>query len=217
MSDHDFKFESQPGLPAPLPPGETLLWQGRPDTATLAREAFAIRWITGYLVVIALYKAGASWADGGAMLALARLLPYLALAAAGYGAVYLMAWLQARATIYSITSARVILRIGAAVPMTFTIPFTCIDSASLALHGTSGAGTVALQTRAGAQLAYAVIWPHARPWKMRRAEPALRAIPDAGRIARLLADAAAAKVNEPRISRIADSAGHQPGDLVAAE
>lgn len=213
MKDHDFDFETQPGLPAPLPPGETLLWQGRPDAATLAREAFGIRWITGYLVVIALYKAGASWADGGAALALARLLPYLALAAAGYSAVYLMAWLQARATIYSVTSSRVILRIGAALPMTFTIPFTCIEGASLALHGTSGVGTVAMRTREGAHLAYMVIWPHARPWLMRRPEPAFRAIPDAGRVARLLADAAAAKVNEPRISRADDSAGV----LVAAE
>ncbi len=212
MKDHDFDFESQPGLPAPLPPGETLLWQGRPDATVLAREAFAIRWITGYLVVLAFYKAGASWADGGASLALARLLPYLVLALAGYAAVYLMAWLQARATIYSITSARVILRIGAAVPMTFTIPFTCIEGASLALHGTTGVGTVAMQTRADAQLAYAVIWPHAKPWVMRRTEPAFRAIPDAGRVARLLADTASAKVNEPRISRAAPRA-----DLVAAE
>ena len=40
MSDHDFDFESQPGLPKPLPEGETLLWQGSPDSAALAREAF---------------------------------------------------------------------------------------------------------------------------------------------------------------------------------
>ena len=44
MSDHDkdFEFESQPGLPKPLPPGEELLWQGSPDPATLAREAFKL-------------------------------------------------------------------------------------------------------------------------------------------------------------------------------
>jgi hypothetical protein len=48
---------------------------------------------------------------------------------------------------------------------------------------------------------------------MRRAEPALRAIPDAARVARLLADAAQASVNEPRISR----AGDRAADLVAAE
>lgn len=212
MKDHDFDFETQPGIPAPLPPGETLLWQGKPDTGTLAREAFAIRWITGYLIVLALYKAGASWADGGAGLAFARLLPYLVLAAAGYGVIWFMAWMQARATVYSITSARVIMRIGAALPVTYTIPFTVIETAALSLHGTTGAGTVAMRTREGTQLSYALIWPHVRPWHMRRTEPAFRAIPDAGRVARLLADAASAKINEPQISRVA-----RPDDLVAAE
>lgn len=37
-----------------------------------------------------------------------------------------LAWMQARATIYTITTARVILRVGAALPVTYTIPFTCI-------------------------------------------------------------------------------------------
>ena len=211
MSDQDFNFEPQPGLPAPLPAGEDLLWQGSPDAAALSREAFKLHWITGYLIVIALWRAGAAFADAGAVGAIARLLPYLALAAAGYAVVRFLGWMQARATVYSITSARVILRIGAALPITYTIPFTCIDNASVAVDPKTGHGTIALQTTGNMRLSYGVLWPHVRPWFLRQPQPAFRAIPDAGRVARLLADAAQAKLNEPRIEMQATPA------LVAAE
>ncbi len=211
MSDQDFNFEPQPGLPAPLPAGEDLLWQGSPDAAALSREAFKLHWITGYLIVIALWRAGAAFADAGAVGAIARLLPYLALAAAGYAVVRFLGWMQARATVYSITSARVILRIGAALPITYTIPFTCIDNASVAVDPKTGHGTIALQATGNMRLSYGVLWPHVRPWFLRQPQPAFRAIPDAARVARLLADAAQAKLNEPRIEMQATPA------LVAAE
>jgi hypothetical protein len=209
--DRDFNFESQPGLPAPLPAGEDLLWQGRPDAATLSRDAFKLHWITGYLIVIALWRAGAAFADGGMALSIARLLPYLALAGAGYLVIRFLGWMQARATVYSITSARVIMRIGAALPITYTIPFVCIDNASVLVDPKTGHGTIALQTSGNMRLSYGVLWPHVRPWLLRQPQPAFRAIPDAGRVARLLADAAQAKLNEPRIEARAHAA------LVAAE
>ncbi|MEF3046752.1 photosynthetic complex putative assembly protein PuhB [Pseudotabrizicola sp. L79] len=213
MSDRDFNFEYKPGLPAPLPAGEDILWQGKPDTATLAREAFKIRWITGYMLVLALWQGGSAYADGGAGYAIARLIPYLVLAVAAYGVVYGLAWMQARAAIYTITNARVILRVGAALPITYTLPFTCIETASLASDGIKGTGTLALQTKGNMRLSYAVLWPHVRPWHIRLPQPALRAIPDATQAARILADAAQAKINEPRISRTAP----QDAGLVAAE
>ena len=199
MSDRDFDFEPQPGIPAPLPDGESILWQGKPQAGELAREAYKINWILGYMVVISLWRAGAAWADGGASLALATLLPYLALAAAGYGVVYFLAWVQARAAIYSITTARVILRIGAALPVTYTIPFTRIASAGLA-ERTSGSGTIAMELKGDQRIAYAVLWPHARPGHLRHPQPAFRCIPEARQVARLLADAAQAKVNEPVVA-----------------
>jgi hypothetical protein len=213
MSDRDFDFESRPGIPALLPAGETILWQGSPDTAALAREAYKIRWITGYMVVIAVWRAGAAWADGGAGQAFATLIPYLGLAAAVYGVIWLIARAQARASIYTLTSARAILRIGAALPVTYTIPYTCVDSAFAAVSPTNGSGTLALETKGNMRLSFAVLWPHVRPGNMRRPQPAFRCIPDAARVARILADAAQAKVNEPRISI---SAVGTP-DLVAAE
>lgn len=205
MSDRDFDFEPQPGLPAPLPKGEEMLWQGKPQANALARDAYKIHWITGYLVLVAFWRGGAAWADGGPSLALATAIPYLGLALAAYAVVYVLAWSQARSTVYTITSARVILRAGVALTTTFTIPFTRIESAGLA-EAAKGTGTIAMVLKGDQRIAYAVLWPHARPWEFRKPQPAFRCIPDATRVARLLADAAQARINEPVIERRADSA-----------
>ncbi|MEX0309059.1 MAG: hypothetical protein AB3N17_02320 [Tateyamaria sp.] len=56
-----------------------------------------------------------------------------------------------------------------------------------------------------------MLWPHARPWRFGSTQPALRCIPDAERVARILADAAEARITTPRITRVGS------GDAVAAE
>ncbi|THD85603.1 PH domain-containing protein [Aliigemmobacter aestuarii] len=213
MSDHDFRFEPQPGLPAPLPEGEALLWQGSPDAKALAREAFKINWITGYLLLIAVWRGGAAFADGGLARSLAVFLPYLVLALAGYAVIRVLAWASARAAIYSITSNRVILRIGAALQVTYTVPFTRIATASADIRPVSGTGTIALELTEGAQLSYLVLWPHLRPGFARKVQPALRCIPDAARVARILADAAQTRLNEPVVTRRPTAAG----EPIAAE
>lgn len=206
MADQDFNFEPAPGLPAPLPKGESVLWQGHPDRKAMAREAFKANWVLGYLLLIALWRSGAAWADAGPGGALARAIPYVVLAVAAWAILQGLAWAQARASIYTITTARVILRIGAALPVTFTIPFRRIGAAHLSAHAASGTGTIALDITGQAQLSYLVLWPHLRPGFVRQTQPALRCIPDATAVARILADAAQAKVNEPEVTR-ADPAG----------
>jgi len=213
MSDHDdFAFDVAPGIPAPLPKGEEVLWQGRPDTSALAREAFKIRWIAGYMGLLVLWKAGSGFADGGAALAVLRGLPYVVLALAAVLVVWLLAWAQARATVYSVTSARVLMKIGAALSVTYNIPFAQVATARLDLKPT-GTGTIALETLGDTRLAYAALWPHLRPGKMRKTEPALRCIPDAERVARLLAEAAETRIAMPVITR----ANPAMGDAMAAE
>jgi hypothetical protein len=200
MSDHDFNFEPRPGLPAPLPEGEALLWQGSPDAGALAREAFKVNWIAGYLVLIALWRGGSAFADGGLPMSVAVLLPYLVLALAGYGVIRLMARASARAAIYSITSHRVILRIGAALQVTWTVPFTKVAAASVDVRPV-GTGTIALELTKGSQISYLALWPHLRPGFARKVQPALRCIPDAARVARILSDAAQTRLNEPVVTR----------------
>ena len=200
MSDHDdFAFDAAPGIPAPLPKGEDVLWQGRPAVMALAREAWKLNWMMGYMALIVLWKAGSGWADGGWKLSVATGLPYLVLAASLAGVIVFLAWAQSRATIYTVTSARVLMRIGA-LSVTYNIPFAQVASASLDLKP-SGTGTIALKTKGDTRLAYLQMWPHARPWRLKETEPALRCIPDAKAVAQILSDAAEARISQPVVTR----------------
>ena len=50
FSEHD--TEPVLGLPAPLPPGETLLWQGSPRWWSLALDAYRVRALAFYFAVV---------------------------------------------------------------------------------------------------------------------------------------------------------------------
>lgn len=211
MSGHDdFAFDAAPGIPAPLPKGENILWQGRPAVLPLAREAWKLNWIMGYMAVIVVWKAASGAADGGAIMAIARGLPYAMLAVAAFAVILFLAWAQSRATIYTVTTARVLMRIGA-LSVTYNIPFKQIASASVETKPT-GTGTIALQTQGDTRLAYLQMWPHARPWHLKQTEPALRCIPDAAIVARVLADAAETRLSQPVVTRAEPGLG-----AVAAE
>jgi hypothetical protein len=215
MSGHDdFAFDVAPGIPAPLPKGEEVLWQGRPDTGALAREAFKIRWIAGYMALIVLWKAGLALAEGGVLLSLARGLPYLVLAFAAVAVVWLLAWAQARATIYTITSSRVLMKIGAALSVTYNIPLTQVATARAEINP-KGTGTIAMETLGETRLAYVALWPHLRPGHVKKTQPALRCVPEAAKVARILAEAAESRLAMPVISR--SSPAPMGADAVAAE
>lgn len=212
MSGHDdFAFETSPGLPSPLPAGEELLWQGRPAVSALARQAYKVNWFAGYGAALMLWRASVGYGLGGFAGAVAYGLPYLGLALVATGLIWLLAYAQARGTIYTLTSARVLMRIGAALPVTFNIPYVQIETARLDLRGTTG--TIALETRGKTRISALVLWPHLRPWYLARTQPALRCIPDAEAVARLLAEAAETRMAQPIISR--DPA--HAGAMVAAE
>jgi predicted membrane protein len=214
MTDHDdFAFEPLPGLPARPPVGEEILWQGRPSTWALAVDAFKLYWIAGYMIALALWRASIGYDMGGLGMAIAVALPHLALAALVCQVVLLLAYAQARATMYTITSARVVMRIGAALSVTFNLPFAQIGAAKLDLRR-NGTGTIALETLGTTRISYLVAWPHARPWHFGKAHPALRCIPEATRVARVLRDAAEQRLSVPVIAR-KDAAAIPTGALAA--
>lgn len=198
--DPDFDFEPLPGLPALPPKGEVVLWQGRPATWALARQALGAGWIAAYFAVIVLWRFGAAAADGGVMAGLAYALPYVGLGALAVLVIAGLAWVQARATVYTITSARVVMRIGAALSVTYNLPFTQIVTARLS-EGRRGTGTIALELNRQTRLPYLVCWPHVRPWHLRQPQPALRCIPDAAHVAAILAEAAETRISQPVIRR----------------
>lgn len=210
MTDHDdFAFEPIPGLPERPPVGEDILWQGRPAAYALARDAYGLHWIAGYFALIIAWRAGTAFADGGLGLALAMGIPYIGLAALGLGVVFLLAFAQARASLYTITSARVVMRIGAALSVTFNLPFAQLGSASLDKRR-DGTGTIALLTTGETRISALIAWPHIRPWHFSKTQPALRCIPNAATVAALLAQAAKTRLAQPVIARA-------PMHAVAAE
>lgn len=179
----DFAGEPVPGLPEKLPEGERILWQGAPDWKALAVEAFHIRKVALYFVLLMAWRVAASLEAGAGLTAAGTAaLALLPSAAAAVGLLSLAAWMSARATLYTITNRRVAMRIGVALTKTFNIPFPAIESAQLKVSP-KGTGDIALVLQAGSRIGYAHLWPHARPWFVNRPQPALRAIAQAGKVA----------------------------------
>lgn len=185
----DFQTEPVPGLPERPPEGERILWQGAPAWRALAWRAFGVRWVLLYFAAIALWQGGEA-ALGGATPG--EILPGLGVLAgvalAAVAVLGLMAWVAARATIYTVTTKRVAMRIGVALTVTLNLPYRWIGAAALKRFR-DGTGDLPLALTGETRLAYLMLWPHVRPWRLGRAEPALRAIPDAGRVAEILAGA----------------------------
>lgn len=216
MSQHDddFNFEPVRGLPEKLPEGEHILWQGAPNPVALAREALGLGWVAAYFLLLAIWRLVVSSAEYPLGPALLHAAPLLVLGAVACAIIYVIAWVQARTTIYTLTNKRVAMRIGAALTMTLNLPYVCIGTAQLDCRP-NGTGTIAFELIGGTRMSYLMTWPHVRPWRMARTQPALRCIPQAAEVARLFADAAETRVNAPQVSRTTDDT--QGGTAVAAE
>ncbi|MGJ3230839.1 MAG: photosynthetic complex putative assembly protein PuhB [Oceanicaulis sp.] len=193
----DIKPDPIPGLPEELPEGERILWRGSPDWRSLALHVFHVRAVAIYFAALLAWKTGAALAAGGGLAEAAMSAGMVALfAAAALGLLLLFARLTAKATIYTITNARVVMRIGVALPKTVNVPFTVIGSAALKLRK-GGDGDIPMQLVGPNRAAYLHLWPHARPWRLVTAEPMLRGIPDAAAVANILAGALAEKAGQP--------------------
>jgi len=205
----EYDFEPIPGLPAELPPGESLLWQGRPSWRALARRAMRVVPVGVYFIALAAWRAAAVLAEGqGWQLALRNASLLLLLGSLAIGVLCLLAWFAARATVYSITSARVVIRHGIALPMALNLPLTKVHSASLSAHA-DGTGDIALELLRSERIGYFLTWPHVRPFHYLQPQPSLRGLPDAQRAAEALEGALLASLAQPR------TAGH--AGLAAAQ
>ncbi len=105
----------------------------------------------------------------------------------------LIAWWMERTTIYSITSRRIVMRFGIALPMTVNLPFSAIEKAALRPDG-KGGGDIAITTVKEQRAQWVILWPHVRPWRFRSPEPMLRALSDAPAAARIFAQAFTSEV-----------------------
>jgi hypothetical protein len=194
------EYDDEPvrGLPGELPEGETLLWQGSPEWRLLARSALFTRVVGLYfagLVILAIVNGSTT-----------GIVATLVAGALGIGLLTLYAWAVARTTVYTLTSRRIVLRIGVALNMCINLPLAKIGGANLRPLGPVE-GDLALQLIGPHNLGYLVLWPHARPWKFGRPEPMLRALPDAAVVGERLARAVAAIAPVDRVQPVSADAG----------
>jgi hypothetical protein len=197
----EHEFEAAPGLPQPLPRGERLLWQGSPDWRVLAREALHTRLLSIYFALLLAWRGATVLANGGSLSAAGQaVLWLLPLAIAAIAVLSLMAWLIARTSVYTITDQRVVMRIGVVLSISFNLPYARIESAGLRSHA-DGSGDLTLLLNDADHIAYVHLWPHARPWHVKRTEPMLRALPQASAVATLLAAALADATGVPAAAR----------------
>ena len=203
----EYDLEPIRGLPGDLPEGEHILWQGAPSWKRLARDAFKTRWVAGYFAVLLLWAAVDGNASGFAMT--------LLVGAAGAALLHVLAWLAARATVYTITNRRVVFRFGIALPKCVNLPMSAIAGAGLKQNA-DGTGDIPLSLSGAHRLGYIQFWPHVRPWKVAAPEPMMRALPDVANVAALLSDALLAAVPNGRRAAISESAVSEPTGALAA-
>lgn len=171
------------GLPDDLPAGEHVIWQGKPDFKSMARRALHLPLIGAYFAVLLVWSVSSSLAAGGDVAsAFASSVWLFGLAPLALGTLALVGWLACRTTVYTLTSRRLVMRIGIALPIHVNIPFKSIEDVSLRRHK-DGSGDISLKTEHTGGLGYAILWPHARPWSLGRPQPMLRSVRKAEEVA----------------------------------
>ena len=215
--EDDIQVEALPGLPEKLPAGERILWQGRPDWRAIWIDVFHARAVLLYATILIGWRVTTTLYDGGSAqetLAIAAWLALLPLVALPILAA--LAKATAASTVYTITNRRVAMRIGVALTVTLNLPFAKIAAAGYK-PGRFGTGDLPLKLAGRDRIGYAVLWPHAKPWRMRRPEPMLRGVPDGERVAQVLAGALAAANAQPfRVLSLAAPAAAPAGVPVPA-
>ncbi len=186
------------GMPGPMPPGERILWQGAPCWRSLATRMCHIRTVALYWGVV-IAGTGAASAYKGATLnqTLLTVAPILAAAAVALAILLAVAFLTARTTEYTLTNRRIVMNIGVALTATLAIPHRGIRQVAVAVNKDQ-TGDLPIETKPGYEVAYRRVWPHARPWRLRQAQPMLRSVPQAGVLAALLARTLAAAEADAR-------------------
>jgi hypothetical protein len=159
-----------------------VLWKGRPSLGLLARSAFHA------------HKAGAYMA-ALSVIALVTGNTNAAVVTAGLGVVlvgllYILAWANARSTLYILTDARLIMRIGVAIETRINVPLKQVKAAHLRPRG-KGYGDIAFEVHGERLLSTLLLWPHVRPYQYKMPQPMMRAVPEVAHVAQLVAEARA--------------------------
>lgn len=210
MKNADFDHEPVRGLPARLPPGEALLWQGSPGWWQTARGVFHVPLVAAYLGLFPAWTLASAILDGAPPMATAlNIAVMLGLIVACCAILAALAYAVARTTVYSVTGERVVMRYGVAFPMALNIPFAKIEAAAMKELG-GGRGDIALTLARPGTIGWLMLWPHSRPWHFRHPQPMLRGVSEARSVAAVLGQALAAAASRPSARGTLAAAGRVP-------
>lgn len=204
--DYDqFKNLQFKELPAPLPVGERVIWQGKPSFKGMALRSFHIREVAIYFGLLLIWRLWSNWSQGlSAGEAVTSALWLIVPAVSGIAVLAGLAWLFQRAACYTITNKRILFQFGVALPMTMNIPLGKIANAALKTYR-DGSGDIPLRLSDSDRVSYLLLWPHVRPWRLRLSEPMLNAVPDAAGVAAKLAEALTGKPGPSAVSLVQSS------------
>ena len=172
-------------LPADIPPGERILWFGRPEPISLWRRAYRADWVGAWFAAMTLWNLVSVSQSDGLFAGFVSAVRTLGVGAAALALLSLLALLSARTTLYVVTERRVVVKTGVALPMFINVPFKQVASANLRVF-TDGAGDVTLGLTDKQRIPYLALWPSARPLRLSSPEPALRSIANARDVAEAL-------------------------------
>ena len=179
------EYEDEPveGLPEYLPEGESMVWQSRPTTAAMARRVFYIPHLALYFgLLIAGHTVYRLMEGVSAAQVMGTFVWQAGLAAV---VLVLLAWLArsyAASVIYTLTSERLVIRSGVALPMMVNIPIEQITAADMRTYR-DGTGDILLKPVADRKLHWVLLWPNVSAWYSRPIRPLLRGLPDPQRAA----------------------------------
>jgi len=183
-------------LPGDVPQGEQILWHGRPRWISLARRAYRGDFIAAYFIALTIWNACSAPAGPGLHAAALVSAKSLGLGAAALALIALLSFLAARTTLYVVTSRRLVVKIGVALPLFINIPFRLIIAADARLYG-DGTGDIPVRLMPEERISYLVLWPHARPFHFANPQPALRCVANAADVADTLGRALRQAAGQP--------------------
>lgn len=186
---HEYEFEPQFGLPERLPSDEFIVWQGSPDVLALAASAFHIKKLAMYFILLMGACAWPALESGAGTMAVLQGIKWIApITLICLASVWMLAYMTARTTVYTLTNKRVVMRLGIVLTVSFNLPLKQIASADVRLLD-GGWGDITLSLEGSDRIAWVHLWPSVRPWRINKPEPTLRAIPDVQAVSVKLRDA----------------------------
>lgn len=191
----EYEIEPVPGLPEKLPEGEGILWQGSPRWWSLTNRALHLRTLSIYFALMVAWSVATAATSGNSLgEAAVASGTSIGLALLCLGVLVLIGRALSKAAVYTITNRRIVLRVGVALPMTINIPFSAVEAAAMKRHA-DGTEDIVLTLAPDHKIAWLALWPHARPWRVKRAEPMLRAVPVTSGAAQIISRALAASAS----------------------